>query len=283
MPRTAKTREFAALEKALGHRFRKGDLLLHALTHSSHAHEAEAQSDSEDDQPDNERLEFLGDAVLALAVSEELLQRFPDFQEGQLSKLRAHLVSQNYLVNTAGELHLGKYLRLGRGEEKSGGRSKAALLVDALEAVIGAMYLDGGFQHARDFVCNKILRPELERLARHADVLPITDYKSALQEMAHATGRPQPAYVVVSEDGPQHQKTFTIEARLLQQGQRGRAEFTARASGGTKKAAEQNAARQALEYLRAASNDGGAALEGSQQGTEIREPLVQRRESKQHV
>src|SRR5262249_40637757 len=161
--------------------------------------EAEAKAAGDDAYPDNERLEFLGDAVLALAVSEELLQRFPDFQEGQLSKLRAHLVSQNYLVNVASALGLGEYLRLGRGEEKSGGRNKSALLVDALEAVIGAMYLDGGLDAARDFVCNNILRSELERLARGNQPLPMSDYKSALQELAHATGRPQPAYVVVSE------------------------------------------------------------------------------------
>jgi len=258
-----KAREFSPLEKALGHRFRRRELLVHALTHASHAHEALARSQNggsesrELHDADNERLEFLGDAVLALAASEELVQRFPDFHEGQLSKLRAHLVSQNHLVGIASGLDLGRYLRLGRGEEKSGGRSKSALLVDALEAVIGAMYLDSGLETARSFVRENIVLPELERMQHGGVELPVGDFKSALQEMAHATGRAQPAYVLVKEDGPQHNKLFTVEARIHRSGKRGRPEYVARASGGTKKAAEQNAAREALDYLRTVSNEGG--------------------------
>ena len=268
-----KSRELSPLEKALGHRFRRSELLLHALTHASHAHEALAKSDGDPqpaDDADNERLEFLGDAVLALAASEELVQRFPEFHEGQLSKLRAHLVSQNHLVGIAGELQLGKYLRLGRGEEKSGGRSKAALLVDALEAVIGAMYLDAGLEAARRFVREAIVIPELERMEHGGVDVPVGDYKSALQEMAHATGRAQPAYVLVKEEGPQHRKIFTVEARIHKQGKRGRAEYVARASGGTKKAAEQNAAQEALEYLRTVSNE----VEASPAATEKDESLA---------
>jgi ribonuclease-3 len=258
-----KARDLSPLEKSLSYRFRRSELLQHALTHASHAHEALAKSEDagklQPDDSDNERLEFLGDAVLALAASEELVQRFPDFHEGQLSKLRAHLVSQNHLVGIAGDLQLGKYLRLGRGEEKSGGRTKAALLVDALEAVIGAMYLDSGLEAARKFVRENVVLPELERMQDGGVELPVGDYKSALQEMAHATGRAQPAYVLVKEEGPQHRKTFTVEARIQKAGKRGRAEYVARASGATKKAAEQNAAHDALEYLRTVSNGVEAA------------------------
>jgi ribonuclease-3 len=255
-----KSRDLSPLEKALGYRFRRDELLLHALTHASHAHEALAKNDDAEkpdvDDADNERLEFLGDAVLALATSEELVQRFPEFHEGQLSKLRAHLVSQQHLSGVAGNLQLGRYLRLGRGEEKSGGRSKAALLVDALEAVIGAMYLDSGLESAREFVRENVVVPELERMQHGGVELPVGDYKSALQEMAHATGRAQPAYVLVKEEGPQHRKTFTVEAHIHKQDARGRAEYVARASGPTKKAAEQNAAQEALTYLRTVSNGG---------------------------
>src|SRR5213082_1248859 len=251
-----KPREFANLEKALGHRFRRRELLLSALTHTSHAHESATRNGDATEvsgEVDNERLEYLGDSVLSLVASEELWHRFPAFKEGQLSKLRAHLVSQKHLVGVAEELELGKYLRLGRGEEKSGGRKKAALLVDALEALIGAMYLDAGLEKPRAFVRKRIVLPELERAAEDESLLPISDYKSALQERAHVTGRAQPAYVLVNEAGPQHQKIFTVEARLHLIGKR-KAEYVARATGATKKAAEQTAAKEALDYLNSVSN-----------------------------
>lgn len=252
MPR----RDFAALENAVGHRFKDESLLLMSVTHSSHAHEtgtrAHEQNGAAAEEPDNERLEFLGDAVLGLIASEQLVARFPALQEGQLSKLRAHLVSQRHLVTVAEQLELGSYLRLGRGEEKSGGRHKAALLVDALEAVIGAMYLDAGLSAARPFICERILAPELASLDQQ---LPVSDYKSALQETAHALGRVQPSYVLVEEEGPPHQKTFTVEVRLHRASKRGRAEYVARAQGRTKKMAEQNAARDALGYLRSGTEE----------------------------
>jgi ribonuclease-3 len=253
VPHLTHGRELASLERVLGHEFRDRELLLTALTHSSHAHETGSRTGTSD-HTDNERLEFLGDAVLGLIASEELIARFPDLQEGQLSKLRAHLVSQNHLVTAAEQLRLGSYLRLGRGEEKSGGRHKAALLVDALEAVIGAMYLDAGLETVRPFVRQAILIPELEARERAPQSVPVGDYKSALQEIAHATGRVQPSYVLVEEEGPPHQKTFTVEVRLHRASKRGRAEYVARAKGGTKKMAEQNAARDALAYLHNASD-----------------------------
>src|SRR5262249_29119218 len=135
------TRRITSLEKALGHRFRQRELLERALTHTSHAHE-EASRSPNGNVFHNEQLEFLGDSVLGFVVSVELFRRFPGFHEGQLSKLRAHVVSERFLVTIAKELKLGDYLKLGHGEEKSGGRAKPALLVDALEALIGAAYLD---------------------------------------------------------------------------------------------------------------------------------------------
>src|SRR5947199_1122624 len=173
--------EVAQLEKILGHVFTDPELLERALTHSSQAREAEAIRPMQR-IADNEQLEFLGDAVLGLVTTEELFRRFPEFSEGQLSKLRAHLVSKNHLISVAEQLQLGKYLRLGRGEEKSGGRNKAALLVDALEAVIGAVFLDAGLDRARELVLRRIVLPELEEFVSTGRAAKITDYKSALQE-----------------------------------------------------------------------------------------------------
>jgi len=140
-------------------------------------------------------------------------------------------------------------LNLGRGEEKSGGRNKTALLVDALEAVLAAIYLDGGLDAARELILRTIVVPELERIASQGSSLPVTDYKSALQEKLQASGRPQPTYTLVKERGPEHSKTFTVEARLQPLDNGGKAEFVGRADGSTKKNAEQDAARQVLEYL----------------------------------
>src|SRR6266496_5987840 len=156
-------REAVTLERALGHVFASPDLLHQALTHSSQAREFEAARPTATERAkDNEQLEFLGDAVLGLVATEELFRRFPQFSEGQLSKLRAHLVSKNHLINVAERLELGRYLRLGRGEEKSGGRHKAAILVDALEAILAAVYLDAGIEAARSFILAQILTPALE-------------------------------------------------------------------------------------------------------------------------
>src|SRR5438132_862723 len=144
---TTHAREVVTLEKTIGHVFTSRELLDQALTHSSQAREAETLRPAGSERAaDNEQLEFLGDAVLGLVTTEELFRRFPQFNEGQLSKLRAHLVSKNHLIHVAEQLELGRYLRLGRGEEKSGGRNKSAILVDALEAILGAVYLDAGRQ-----------------------------------------------------------------------------------------------------------------------------------------
>ena len=255
-----KEREITALEAALGHHFRRRAVIEQAVTHSSQAREQEAQQAAEAKYQvsDNEQLEFLGDAVLSLVTSQELFQRFPQFREGELSKLRAHLVSERHLIQVAQQLELGHYLRLGRGEEKSGGRGKTALLVDALEAILAAVYLDGGLEAARQFVVRYIVAPELERMEREGGALPLTDFKSALQEALQGLGMPQPSYVLVQEAGPEHSKIFTVEARLNAVDGRRPAEFVGRAQGSTKKNAEQDAARQVLTYLASHSKAGGA-------------------------
>jgi len=264
-----KEREITALEAGLGYHFRHRAVLEQAVTHSSQAREQESQRAGEGKYrvSDNEQLEFLGDSVLSLVTSEELFQRFPHFREGELSKLRAHLVSEKHLIRVAQQLELGHYLRLGRGEEKSGGRSKTALLVDALEAILAAMYLDGGLEVAREFVRRHVILPELERMERGGGMLPVTDFKSALQEAVQSLGLPQPAYVLVEEAGPEHSKTFTVEARLLAKNNKD-PEFVGRAQGSTKKTAEQDAARQLLAFLASRSKatdtkaGGGSQLPG---------------------
>lgn len=244
--------DLTELQAALGHAFRQPELLERALTHSSHAHEESKAGNAETtaEKLDNEQFEFLGDAVLGLVASQLLFERFPGFHEGQLSKLKAHLVSAGHLVSVAAGMELGQYLRLGRGEERSGGRSKGTLLSDALEAVIAAMYLDAGLDKTREFIIRWILEPELDRISTEsASEFSLADYKSALQELLQSTGRLQPVYAIVKEEGPDHRKTFTVEARIYPQGQ-AKPEYVARAEGATKKKAEQLAAKQALEHLR---------------------------------
>jgi ribonuclease III len=243
--------DLTTLQAALGHDFSRPELLERALTHSSHAHEeSKAGGESAVEKLDNEPLEFLGDAILGLVASQLLFERFPRFHEGQLSKLKAHLVSAGHLVSVAARLDIGQYLRLGRGEERSGGRAKSTLLSDALEAVIAAMYLDAGMEKARAFIIGQILEPELERVRTEGESeFSLADYKSALQELLQSTGRLQPVYATVKEEGPDHRKTFTVEARIYPQGQN-KPEFVARAEGATKKKAEQLAAKQALDHLR---------------------------------
>lgn len=232
----------APLEAAIGHEFQRRELLEQALTHSSFARE------QTDGSADNEQLEFLGDAVLGFVTSQELFSKYPHYQEGELSKLRAHLVSARHLVRAANELQLGEYLRLGRGEEKTGGRSKAAILVDCLEAVLAALYLDAGLETAREFILKTIVRPELTRLQEEQeDDLLLADYKSRLQETLHANGRPEPEYESVKEEGPEHKKVFTVA--VVVRGTNGEIEFKSEGQGASKKRAGQAAAQKAMERL----------------------------------
>jgi len=225
----------AELESVLGHEFRDPRWLLQALTHSSRIPERTP----EDSPGDNEKLEFLGDAVLELLVSEELVRTFPDWREGQLSKSRARLVNAASLCSVAQRLGLGKHLRLSRGEEKTGGRSKPALLADAYEAVVAAIYLDAGLDAARRFVRKSLVEGALTAAA---DALGRPDRKSALQELLQARGMAPCSYHVIEEAGPDHEKTFRVEVRIT-------GEITAAGTGKTKKEAEQAAALAALHQL----------------------------------
>lgn len=244
--------KLATLESALGYRFTKREALELALTHSSVAYERNLQKgDGEakaSPQSDNEQLEFLGDAVLGLIVAESLYERFPELREGDLTRLRASLVSRKHLGEVAGRIHLGNYLRLGKGEDRSGGRRKSALLANAIEAVFAAVYLDGGLEAVRDVVETCVVQPSLAELeAALHNGKAMGDHKSALQEYVQATNAGQPRYVVTAESGPDHRKRFCVEARILQKD--GSTLALARAEGSTKKQAQQEAARIAHERL----------------------------------
>lgn len=229
--------DISGLEAEIDHRFSNRAILERALTHSSHTHETTGLLAGSD----NEQLEFLGDAVLGFLVSARLVEAYPQYPEGRLSKLKAHLVSAAHLIGAARRLRLGEYLQLGRGEELSGGRSKRALQVDALEAVIAAVYLDAGIDAAARFVDRFVIGDELRPPGPPDDLF--ADYKSALQELLQAAKLPQPKYLVVKERGPQHRKTFTIEVRVG-------SDFSAQAEGPAKKVAAQEAARLALDHFR---------------------------------
>jgi ribonuclease III len=233
------------LEARLGHHFAKPELLQRALTHSSAipelraGHAGEAAVDPVPLPRNNEQLEFLGDAVLDMLASEYLLILFPGWSEGQLSKSRARLVNAHSLELAARRLKLGEHLRLGRGEEKTGGRDKPALLADAFEAVVAAIYLDAGLPAAREVLRRVLFERALEEGGeRIAD----SDRKSALQEFLQARGQPPAEYRLAGETGPDHQKMFQIEVWVG-------GECLARGEGSTKKEAEQRAARSALERL----------------------------------
>ncbi len=221
------------LQATVGYQFRNIKFLLEALTHASFAQE------SANRPRDNEQMEFLGDAVLTFVVSVMLADAFPDWEEGKLTRARAHLVAAPHLFRVASRLDLGQYLRLGRGEEKTGGRDKPALLVNALEALIAALYRDGGIEAAREFIAGFIVPTELGAAANE---LFSIDYKSTLQELLQAAESAPADYRVVDESGPEHQKTFTVEAQAGDN-------LMARGRGGNKKAAEQEAARLILDLL----------------------------------
>ena len=220
------------LEQKIGYSFRSRALLDRALTHRSFANERVGENCQH-----NEALEFLGDSVLGFVVSAWLLERFPDLSEGKLSKIKAYLVSESRLVEIAEALDLGSYILLNRGEEKTGGRRKRALLADAYEALIGVLYVDGGIN-----VAERFLRRELRHKLMGIDPASMigADYKSALQEKLQAAGGPGPEYAVVEVQGPDHRRVFRIELRIG-----GRAVATG--EGHTIKLAQQEAARSALE------------------------------------
>ncbi|MFN3325392.1 MAG: ribonuclease III [Bryobacteraceae bacterium] len=234
--------DLQALEAALGYAFRDRDLLIRALTHKSRAFEIYPPETVV--SFDNEQLEFLGDAILGFIASEILLLRHPRYSEGRLTKLKAHLVSSAHLYRAAQRLSLGDYLLLGRSEEVTGGRMKKGLLANAVEAIIAAIYLDGGMQQAAAFVTRHLFDGyEISAAGEQSD------FKSALQELAQSLKLPAPRYVIVKESGPAHAKTFTVEARIGQ-------EVARQAEGSSKKAASQKAAELVLEELHAREQSG---------------------------
>lgn len=219
------------LEEKIGYQFRNPQLLQQALIHSSYANEHHMKKHS-----DNERLEFLGDAVLELMSSEFLYEKYPDYAEGSLTKLRASLVCEPTLAFCTRELDLGSYLYLGKGEDHTGGRGRKSILSDALEAVIGAIYLDGGFASAKEFV-SKFILTDIE----HKQLF--FDSKTILQEVVQAKGSHVLDYKVIREEGPDHDKHFWVAARMDHV-------TVGEGEGHTKKAAEQEAAYQALLKLK---------------------------------
>jgi ribonuclease III len=251
------------LERSLGHTFRDRALLNRALTHSSSANESLFATHSEgvrrpdtrrelelarpaETEPgghaDNERLEFLGDSILGWLVSEWLFDHFPDYTEGQLSLLKNHLVSATHLLAASHRLELGRYLHLGRGEETAGGRSKQRLLVNAFEAVLAAVYLDGGPEAARATIIRHTIPTEHE-LAVLAGSGPPHDFRAELERLTRDRALPRPEYRLVGEDGPGHARIFTVKVLVG-------SDMAATAAGSSKKAASHNAAQQICRMLR---------------------------------
>ncbi len=218
------------LEEKLGYHFRDRGLLEHAMTHSSYANEHRTTG-----LTSNERLEFLGDSVLGVVVADYLFQKHPDMPEGELTRTRAALVCEGSLHEVAQSLGLGRYLRLGKGEDAGGGRKRPSILADATEAMLAAVYLDGGMEAVRPIIRALILDKERERAADR-------DYKTALQELVQRTPGAAVSYRLVRESGPDHCRSFEMEASVD-----GRVIGTG--AGRTKKEAEQMAAKAALERL----------------------------------
>ena len=226
--------DFNELSEKIGYRFRNPELLVQAFSHSSYVNE---QNNPE--FKDNERLEFLGDAVLDLVVSDIIMDRFQDASEGELSKFRAMVVDESGLFHVASALDLGQYLLLGKGEEQTQGRKKISILADTTESVIGAVYLDGGFDKAQ-----KMIRKTFAHLLEIVGTYELhSDFKSLLQEFTQQTRKTLPRYQIVEESGQAHKKTFKVALML-------HGEKISEGEGSSKKEAEQNAAREAFFCLK---------------------------------
>jgi ribonuclease III len=258
------------IESLLRHKFARPELLTRALTHRSLAYEKKAAAPdapvnhhaASDPNADNEQLEFLGDAVVGFLVTEDLCRRYPELREGELTRLRSELVSRRHLGQVAARLNLGEHMLLGRGEDRSGGRKKSALLANCIEAVMAALYLDGGIAAARSFVLREIVEPDAPALRdqmRGGRI--IADSKSALQEFLQARNHSQPEYAVKAESGPDHRKRFLVEVFAKENGVRGR--LLARGVGTTRKRAEQEAARRAIAKLQPASGKESRGASGN--------------------
>ncbi|MCA1816586.1 MAG: ribonuclease III [Acidobacteria bacterium] len=231
----------AQLERRLGYEFRDRGLFERAVTHRSWAHEQVGPGEEERARAlHNEALEFLGDSVLGLVVAEHLFRGHHDLTEGDLSRMKHQLVSTQTLAEVSSRLGIGGFIRLGHGEEKTGGRNKQTLLADSFEALLGAIYLDGGFKAATDFVL-RALEDQLGEATPESAAA--ADYKTMLQERVQAACRVTPTYELISTEGPPHDRTFHVEVRWN--------EMTVKGTGTTIKAAEMESARRALEHLEA--------------------------------
>ncbi|MGB8413379.1 MAG: ribonuclease III [Candidatus Binatus sp.] len=251
---------WAELEASLGHEFARPELLVCALTHRSLAKQFGHEHKEAAAAGDNERLEFLGDAVLNLVVAEVLFGSHPEWQEGELTRVRARLVSRQHLARVAAAMELGKYLRLSPGEDRSGLRRKSTVLSNAMEAVMGAMFLDGGLEPVRAFVRRQVMGEAAEQLAQELrSGAALGNYKSALQERLQASRAGMPVYRLRRQSGPDHSKRFLVEV-LVKKDADEPGKPLARGTGRSKKDAEQDAARRALSQL-AAGPSGPAATE----------------------
>ena len=279
------------LEAALGHGFARRELLVRALTHRSLANEKAANEKAANEKAansqgnlervaaqereevagaeDNERLEFLGDAVLGLVVAEAMFEAHPEWHEGELTRVRAQLVSRKHIAEVAAAINLGNHLRLSRGEERGGLRNKSTVLSNSMEAVLGALFLDGGLEPVRAFARRYVMGEAAEQLAEELrSGAALGNYKSALQEYAQSAHLGTPVYRIKGESGPDHRKRFLVEVRL----QRDENELglpLARGEGSTKKLAEQDAARRAFEGLKMGEFKIGASIsEAEEQAAE---------------
>ena len=263
--------DLAELEAALGHGFARRELLVRALTHRSLSNQQASDGEVIDAarSGDNERLEFLGDAVLGLVVGEALFSMHPEWQEGELTRVRAQLVSRQHMAEVAEALGLGAHLRLSKGEDRGGLRRKSTVLSNSMEAVMAALFLDGGLEPARAFARRWVMGAAAEQLAEELrSGAALGNYKSALQEHLQAAQAGTPVYRLKDETGPDHRKRFHVEVRLKpSEGQLGKP--LARGMGSTKKQAEQDAAKRALERLKAAeAKTSGQPSEGQEEQSE---------------
>lgn len=220
-----------SLENRLNYKFKNINLLKNALIHSSYANEVRGNTHS------NERLEFLGDSVLSIIVSEHIYTKFPNMPEGELTRMRASLVCEKSLCEFSRELGIGAYLKLGKGEDKNGGRDRDSILADAFEAVLAAIYLDSGIEPAKNHVMNTVLRD-----LKHHEEDTFKDYKTTLQEIIQRNPEESVSYFLIDETGPDHNKSFTVEVRM-------NSNVIGTGSGKNKKQAEQMAAKQALQLM----------------------------------
>jgi ribonuclease-3 len=233
------------LEENLGYRFKDRELLFRALTHRSCAAEYPP-----DECEDNEQFEFLGDSILGFVVAEALFRRYPKSREGDLSQWKSHLVSAAYLYHRAAAINLGDFLRLGKGEERNGGRERPTVLANAFEAIIAAMHLDGGVGVVAEFIATNVLR-DIDQISDGS--IELLNHKSVLQERTQAMGLPMPRYATVGTDGPEHAKVFTVEARVGDM-------LSERATGSSKKAASQHAAAILIGRLKSLEKPASSPL-----------------------